>query len=58
MQRVARDLEPSGYEWDLKFHMKSERYTAKEHVKFRTVQTYVLGIFRIYEVRVSFLFIF
>lgn len=50
MQRYANDLEPSGYEWDLKFHYKSGRYTARDHARFHTVSTYVLGIFRIQEV--------
>jgi len=53
MQRYANDLDPSGYEWDLKFHYKSGRYTAREHARFHTVSTYVLGIFRIQEVKIE-----
>ncbi|CAL8080786.1 unnamed protein product [Orchesella dallaii] len=47
MQKLADDLEPSGYEWDLKFNTKSGKYVARDHCKFHSVQSWVLGIFRI-----------
>lgn len=53
MHRYASDLEPSGYEWSLKFHIKTARYSARKDPVFQTIQSWVLGIFRINEVKIQ-----